>query len=373
MDEVPDGGTFLDAVLSLVPEEDWQDLIAHALQAREAGPNGAADSVIAYGVLQRPQALHPHLERIFSVCPNEGTYYENWPWRESGTANLAFLQGHFARRPAAARLKAWRAMLETRDPYVLDTAVDLARSLQLPHGQKLDDYLTLIGFELQRGALRRLYPDGLFHIAFSGTDSGSAEWWMRAHPTWNLPTRGHQKARLGGRGAGDCTSCGGRLHHLLTLDPVPTGLGVTGLDTLSLVACLSCLGWEQERMFFAHDAHGTASGLGDAKRITPQFPAKGLEPARVHLVPTPSRWHWQDWALSNSRENLHRLGGSPCWIQGAQFPVCPRCSRRMGFLLQLDSNLPTQGGDEWLWGSGGIAYGFWCDRCRVSGFLWQCT
>jgi hypothetical protein len=45
----------------------------------------------------------------------------------------------------------------------------------------------------------------------------------------------------------------------------------------------------------------------------------------------------------------------------------------MGYLLQLDSDLPTADGGEWLWGSGGIAYGFWCDPCGVSSFLWQCT
>lgn len=45
----------------------------------------------------------------------------------------------------------------------------------------------------------------------------------------------------------------------------------------------------------------------------------------------------------------------------------------MTFLLQLDSDLPTEDGGEWLWGSGGIGYLFWCDSCKVSGLLWQCT
>lgn len=25
------------------------------------------------------------------------------------------------------------------------------------------------------------------------------------------------------------------------------------------------------------------------------------------------------------------------------------------------------------WGSGGIGYFYWCDGCRISGGLWQCT
>jgi hypothetical protein len=378
LEQVPEGGTFLDAVLGFVEFDDWPALVSHAVEARDRGPNDAADSVIAHGTLQRPEALRHHLERVFALRPNEGTYYENWPWRESGTSSLTFLQGQFSRRSAATRTKAWRAMLETRDMQVLKIAVQLA-SLDLNRerprghpGMKLNDYLTLVGFEHHGRAIRRLYPESLFHLTFPGPYALGSSEWMREHPTWNLPTRGRQKARFGGKADGQCASCGGRLHHILTLDPVPPGLGVTGVSSLTLVSCMSCLGWEQERMFFAHEGK-RATPFGVANRVTPQFPAKGFKPTGVHLVPTPRRWYWQDWATSNSRENLHRVGGQPCWIQDAQFPVCPRCEQTMAFLLQLDSNLPTADGGEWLWGSGGIAYGFWCDGCRVSAFLWQCT
>ena len=45
----------------------------------------------------------------------------------------------------------------------------------------------------------------------------------------------------------------------------------------------------------------------------------------------------------------------------------------MRFMLQLDSQLPDQDGEEWLWGSGGVAYGFNCAACRTTAYLWQCT
>ena len=45
----------------------------------------------------------------------------------------------------------------------------------------------------------------------------------------------------------------------------------------------------------------------------------------------------------------------------------------MTALLQLDSDLPTADGGEWLWGSGGIGYVSWCDDCAISGAQWQCT
>jgi hypothetical protein len=102
-------------------------------------------------------------------------------------------------------------------------------------------------------------------------------------------------------------------------------------------------------------------------------PAGPLGEAEVRPVETPRRWRWQDWALSNGRENLNRVGGEPCWVQSAEYFDCPTCGSLMSFLMQLDSDLPTEDGGEWLWGSGGIGYGFWCDRCKVSAFLWQCT
>lgn len=45
----------------------------------------------------------------------------------------------------------------------------------------------------------------------------------------------------------------------------------------------------------------------------------------------------------------------------------------MPFLLQLDSNLMSDDGGAWMWGSGGIGYFFWCDACQISAGLWQCT
>ena len=106
---------------------------------------------------------------------------------------------------------------------------------------------------------------------------------------------------------------------------------------------------------------------------SPEFPAEALEQCFATIVKTPQRWFWQDWALSNSRENLNRIGGEPCWIQDAEYPTCPRCTTTMKFLFQLDSHLPTSDEGEWLWGSGGLCYGFWCNPCRVSAYLWQCT
>jgi hypothetical protein len=105
----------------------------------------------------------------------------------------------------------------------------------------------------------------------------------------------------------------------------------------------------------------------------PEFPANGLKEVDVLLARSPHRWRWQDWALSNGRESLHRVGGHPTWVQSVDYPQCPDWGARMKALLHLDSELPTVDGEEWDWGSGGICYVFCCSRCSVTASLWQCT
>ena len=198
----------------------------------------------------------------------------------------------------------------------------------------------------------------------------------KRNSTWHLSDPSYMRAGFGGDGQGECQICGGCLHNLITLSPIPQNLGVTDISSLSLQTCLSCLGWEEQAsaLFYEHDSSGAPRGLNPSKlKITPQFSATSLLPCEVTICPTPRRWIWQDWALSNNRENLNRLGGHPAWIQNADYLNCPHCNRRMRHLLQLDSELPTSGGGGWLWGSGGCCYVEWCDNCKVSGFQWQCT
>ena len=80
----------------------------------------------------------------------------------------------------------------------------------------------------------------------------------------------------------------------------------------------------------------------------------------------------QDWAGSNGRQNLNRVGGEPTWIQDATYPRCPGCATTMPFIMQLDS-LDFADGSGWLWGSGGVLYVHWCGPCSISATFWQCT
>ncbi len=387
IERFPKGGTFLDAALSYLPDGLWDGLVHFALNTLEkSGANEAADSVIAYASLQALPALHPHLDHIFRLRPNSKYYYENWPWRESGTIDFETRRRVLedANATSDLREKAWRALLETRQPRVVSHALALADSDETfargftRERATVEDHLHHVGFARIDGRLERICPEALYHIVFPKSffeGQSRPPWLERIHPTWNLePESPSPGMPFGGLANGDCSVCGSRLHRLITLESVPEDLGITGLDRVELATCLSCLGWDHGQLFYRHGADGRPESIGyDGPRTQPQFPVGPLREAELRLAETPRRWRWQDWALSNSRENLNRIGGEPCWVQSAEYPECPICEGLMRFLMQLDSDLPAEDGGEWAWGTGGIGYGFWCDRCKVSAFLWQCT
>ncbi len=383
IEQLPQGPTFYQDALSWLREEEWPVLVEHALAVLESDPeNEAAAFAIAAASLQALPSLHPHLERIFHLAPNRDSYYAEWPWRESGASSLPFLRNlldHSPPRPGDHR-RAFQCLLETRDPEALAEA--LARSTQVlrprfPGDSAGDpeDHLQEVGYTGADGDLQPLYPAVVRHLVFPDgylPDPGPA-WLQRHHPTWHLDPRGAPPLRFGGAADGNCAVCGGGLCHLLTLEPDTSQFGVSGLPSLSLAFCLPCLGWEEPVLYYRHGENGEPFSLGESRGEEPREAHPVLQPAEIRLADGGPRWRWQDWGLTNSRQNLHRVGGYPCWIQSAEYPECPGCGGLMRFLLQLDSGLPLENGDELSWGSGGIAYFHWCDACRISACLLQDT
>lgn len=354
-------GTYFDLTLSHIPEAAFGRLVELALDLLEQeGPEGNAEAVVAYTSLQHPEALHPHLPRIFQLRPNESTYCAVWPWRGSWPGS----RGHLLEilQSAASpdlRRKAWSCLCECRTTESLSLALEYAPSVDLR--QPLEFQLHQVGLDADS---RQLYRDDCRHLIFAPDYIHDERpiWNDRTlHPTWRLPATGTD-LRFGGTLPGACGLCAGSLHHLVTL-PEPRA---------SLATCLSCIGWEQQPLFYRHDAAGLPIPL-DRGSVRPRVPSEPLVETTVRLATTPTRWQWQDWGLSNSRENLFRLGGHPTWIQGPEYPRCPDCARTMEFLLQLDSDLPLQDGAPLYWGSGGIGYVFWCGACRISAVSEQHT
>lgn len=355
--------TFLDAAVSFVEEEQLPVLGRLASERWLQTPDSElAQSIISYLSLQAPRALAPYLEAFSGRLPNAACYYSHWPWRAASPETAGALaesadpreglRGHEAR--AVLESGDWKAisrLLERTRPDPAEAAVFLADVGLTRSGELLHDE---VPYHL-------VFPAGFFD------EQDRPPHLQQHHPTWRL--EGTVEARFGGFAEGTCAGCKGQLHRLLRLDAVPDGLPVSA--PTELVTCLSCLGWELEEMFFRHE--GVKALPLEGGQTEPEFSAGPLRECTVRLARTPARWRRQDWALSSSRENLSRIGGAPSWIQGADYPTCPDCRDRMKFLMQLDSDLPTAAGGEWLWGSGGVAYVSWCDDCRVSGALWQCT
>ena len=360
----------LDIVLSFLPMGDWPQLAAQAVAALlEKRENEPALTVIEKASLQFPRAIHPFLEQLFAMHEPRRVNVENQAFREARLEDVEFLFQYC--QPEDPR-SAYLCLLETRLP----EALQYVKS----HGGSFLSYLPNIGFEETDSGFRQLYPSVVYHISFpSGYAVPSAYLEpnfdypsVLNHPTWVQPEADAPKYRFGGGAPITCGVCGEVAHHLITLEPVPPHLGITGVSPLQIVTCLSCLGWERPNLSYRHDSTGTTEDLNfNGSHNTPQFPQVPMIEIEIGLVDLGQRWRWQEWL--GVGENLHRLGGHPSWVQTGEYPACPQCARTSSFLLQLDSDLPTTDGLELMWGSGGVCYIFWCDDCKVSTLLWQCS
>lgn len=230
-----------------------------------------------------------------------------------------------------------------------------------------------ISFGGEKFRLKRYCGQRVYHIIFPRGYFGApyALHLAKHHPTWRLDG-GEAGYKLGGvldEPDGDAQN---PLFHLITLDPLPRDLPVRSLPRLILAAHVREIN-EGEVVFYEHDAQGMPRRIGGRTQVE-YVQDEPIKECEVALASTPARWAAQDWGMSNSRQNLARIGGEPSWIQGASVPTCSICGEKMEFLMQLDSELPSceQGGEVYF-GSGGILYVFWCERTRVSGFFMQCT
>ena len=230
-----------------------------------------------------------------------------------------------------------------------------------------------ICFGGEKFRLKRYCGQRAYHIIFPRGYFGApyAPHLAKHHPTWRFEG-GETGYKLGGvldEANGDAQN---PLFHLITLDPLPRDLPVRSLPRLVLAAHIREIN-EGEIVFYEHDAQGMPRRIGERTQVE-YVQDEPIKKCEVALAPTPARWTAQDWGMSNSRQNLARIGGESSWIQGALVPTCPICGEKMEFLMQLDSELPSceQGGEVYF-GSGGILYVFWCERTRVSAFFMQCT
>ncbi len=482
-----ESGALLDDAMSYVSKEDFRALVSTAMEIlceeggakneaqrdkKQANKNSArqinAWGVIAVASLEFAPLLHPYLEGIFSLRPNDGIYYECYPWRELDYESSQIWRERLASAQTSRgdKQRLFECLLQTRQPRNIKFACETAAAEKfLKHKGSLSEhlgyYLEDVGFTLERikitgGAngteladenlsqaqgvlndvkfnasklnsqadenlndpksgknapreesrvqkaqasdemsiggeafmLKRYCGERAYHVAFRQGDFSEpfAAHQAKNHPTWELWTdeaqkgeskeaaeanSGETKYKIGGVLDEPCADDENPLFHLITLDPVPRELPVRSLPSLILAAHVREIS-EGETAFYEHDRLGKPKRIGEKSQVE-YVDDELARQDMVRLRVVPKRWRKQDWALSNGRQNLSRIGGEPSWIQGAQVPTCPICGEKMEFLMQLDSGLPSGEDGELLFGSGGILYVFWCEKSRVSAFFMQCT
>ena len=362
-----------DPLWGYLPTSDWpaiarvavETLIAHTAVSHRT----LVIETLEYCGLQQPAALHPYLTELFAFG-NISHLGAELAFREATWDQVAFLEQSL-RSPAnnEERERAVTCLMETRLP----EALSLVATLDQP---SLLAQLTRIGFAQAEKGFVRLYPDEPLHMTFSSDYFQRIQRHARhIHPTWSMRDDAAPIHRFGGWGDVTCGACGGRVSHLVTLDLVPPTIGVSGLERLELVACLSCIGLYREHLVYQHDQHGTPSDLNDTGAPEQrEWQVMPIEETSVGFASLGPRWRWQDFALSTF-ENQSRLGGHPSWIQPAEYPACHGCGGVMRFLLQLDGSFPLANGQssDYLWVAGDKGYIFWCDACKISTVIAQWT
>jgi len=210
------------------------------------------------------------------------------------------------------------------------------------------------------------------HLAFDPASNESLDrghaFGRRTHPTWRLDrSAAHSRGAFGTRSTDgaplpECV----RVMRLDDLSRIAPALGMDRLDVQVPSVVLSGFG----RGFVEYGLDGTALRVRDVEGEEP-WRRPIVSERDIDVVLTPGRFVQQTWGTSNGRMNLNRLFGTPAFIQGDETPKCPSCARSMTFVLQLERGIPCDDGDELL--DEGMAYGFFCPRCRVAGWIFQMT
>lgn len=352
---------YIEPICDRLPAAGLRQLAGEAVRARGEGGNEAADRVIAYISVHQPAALTAYLRALWGIRPNRRSYYASWPWRAADDAEITRLIEIAGDASGPDAGFAVRCLLQTRRPDVL---------ARLPAD---DNHLAVVGFgRAADGTLRRLHATAVLHLAFP---QGVLDEWAaqgplrRRQPSWPANTGAGRQHLTSGFLAQACPACRRQLHRLLRLDPVPAGIGIMSRGRVEFAWCPLCVTFT-DAGYARHAPDGapepfTVSRSSEPDREPESFEDWLIPETPVKLVRLDERWWQQDWALSNGRENLHRVGGEPTWIQSAGYPVCPGCAQTMSAVGQVAV--------ADLWDAEGICYLLWCDPCAISAVVYQQT
>ncbi len=383
LDASPNCRRFESSMLGLMPLFDWDLLVAYAIKMFQN--SHIAEEIVRFAALQKPDSIHPYLD-TFTISGKNRWNAPSPAWRGSGSLDQTRLLRQMASSETLTfedRVCAFSLLLATRDEQVILDAISKARATQLfsDDNQELFHlHLETVGLELNGSSICKLHSDEVLHIAFPKEYFAEEEPAFGARdktyqPTWQLQEQSQIRpdAIIGGLIEAHCKICSKQLYRLIEITNRSVLSDFYKNAPLTFVTCLTCQGKTgMYELFFAHGPSGEIDHLYEGEPIA----SKVVEPAfaytEVNLVDNGPRWTIQDATLSNSWENLHRVGGSPTWVQDTEYLKCPKCSKTMYFGAQIDSDLKLTDGSEWMWGDSGICYLYFCGHCSVTGVSYQC-
>jgi hypothetical protein len=165
-----------------------------------------------------------------------------------------------------------------------------------------------------------------------------------------------------------CGFCGLPLWRLLDVDLAHPGLAeleLAGAGRVTVASCVRCGCYAT--LYVEYDQDGTCRWAADNQRpdfLGPESSTWELPTAAGLSIgprrPTP-------FAGNAWRRGGSTLGGTPDWIQDADYPDCPRCRRSMVYLGMIT------GDDMWGEPAEGCHYLFLDAACRLTATVYQQT
>ncbi|MDR3056471.1 MAG: hypothetical protein LBU53_13945 [Zoogloeaceae bacterium] len=383
--------TLFVTALNYLSQEQLGALVALAVPiCQEDGiSDTAAGDVLDYVCRPFPELLHPYIETIFEISLQERYGKFEQAWRGLDRARIEIFKTRLLsgkdteadeqrnhKKEFTISHRLFMCLMNTRDPETILFALQHARTHKITPPWEIDEdyfqrvHLADVGFARKGSALVSIYPNKPYHFIFVRGDGFPQE-----DPRLKSVLPIQQRFRFGGN-ATLTPDEPYPFSHILTLDPIPAGVHVTGLPRLVLGAYITEIN-HYGVCFYQHDANGNPQqkiAPAEFVEVERRYIDYPFRETTVLLAPTPERFACGEWGDPASQ---FRLGGEPSWIQNPDVPVCPHCGETMEFLLQLDTGLPDTDPDrkdgEVYFGSGGMCYVFWCDTCKVSSYFEQCT
>ncbi len=156
-----------------------------------------------------------------------------------------------------------------------------------------------------------------------------------------------------------CPNCGTTTNLMAQIDLSDPVLPKTsfGRGRLPVFWCLTCLEWDAAFFDLSSPVPKPIPTNGrKSKSGRIEAGQEDLEEQHVRLTAVP---------VGRQAGRKSKLGGSPAWIQLEATPDCPKCKRRMTFVLQLASDSHIAYSDM------GLLYAFACPDCRITASLIQ--